>query len=362
MRNKNAMGKMEYIWQNIYWTFLALLLYTNFLFVPVFAFNLPRSLQLLTGCVVLGMCVGILLTLRRRRNYLTVACNLLLAYGIYHSAALWFIDRKLFFSAGLAVLVLVVGYVLLVLVTYFADRREYGQAVSLWKCIRCCFPNCRTLMALVLAVTMIFTAAGSMLGFSAMEIQEGIVSSDTSVPEDEGETLSKNQEQILLLDEEVWRGLDIAERLRVMKAVADIEAGKLGIPEVGIRTEALDEHILGHYNDADRTITLNLGYLGTEDAQTMLKAVCHEIYHAYQFRMVELYNQLSPEQRALVLFDQAERYRAEFENYIDGTDDYDAYIDQRCEADSNAYAEEAAEEYDHWLQLHQNEGKTEEDA
>lgn len=39
MRNKNTMGQLSYVWENLYWAFLFFLLYRNILFCPVFGFD-----------------------------------------------------------------------------------------------------------------------------------------------------------------------------------------------------------------------------------------------------------------------------------------------------------------------------------
>ena len=58
-----------------------------------------------------------------------------------------------------------------------------------------------------------------------------------------------------------------------------------------------------------------------------------------------LYNSLSQEERQLFLFREAGKYKEEFESYINGEVDYEHYIKQWCEIDSNAYAYDAANDY-----------------
>ncbi len=345
MRNANTMGQLEYVWENVYWSFLVFLLYRNILFLPVFTFDYRQSSLLLVSSVIFGASVGILLTHKHRRNHVSLVCNVILSYGIYHTVSLWFIDRGLLARYVILAASLAVGYSMLVIITYSIERVRSKIDVSIWKCLSSVLLNCRTLIACVLACGIMFTAARPLLGIPVMESQEDIVFLNTSDSSTEGETISKNMDVILLLQEDKWCHLDANDRLNVMKTIADIEANYLGIPELSVCTEVLEEHTMGYYNDSTRIITLNLSYLANSDAHTMLTTICHECYHAYQHRLVELYNELDSNDRGLLLFYEASQYRDEFANYIDGSDNYYAYSRQWCEADSEEYAKDAVLDY-----------------
>lgn len=290
------------------------------------------------------MSVGVLLTHKHRRNHVSLVCNIILSYGVYYTISLWFIDKKLLAIFTLVAAILVVSYSLLVFITYTIQRLTNNLDVSIGRCISSCLLNCRTFVACVLALTIAFTVAKPLFGFPILACQEETVLLDTNGTT-EGETISKNMDVVLLLQEDSWAHLDAAGRLNIMKIIADIEANYLGIPEVSVCTEVLEEHTMGYYNDSTRTITLNLSYLANADAQTMLTTICHECYHAYQHRLVELYNGLNAEDKDLLLFFEAAQYREEFANYIDGSENYYAYSSQWCEADSEKYAEEAVIDY-----------------
>lgn len=355
MRNMNTMGQLEYVWGNVYWAFLVLLLYRSLLFLPMFTFDYRQSSLLLVSSVIFGVSVGVLLTHKHRRNQVSLVCNVILSYGIYYTLSLWFIDRTFLTNFVMLAAGLAAGYAILVISTYTIERVRGNLDVSIWRCLSSCLLNCRTLIAFVLASSIMFSIAKPLLGFPILEFHEDTVILDTASTQPEGETISKNMEAVLLLQEDRWSQLDAAERLYVMKVIADIEANYLGIPKVSICTEVLDEHTFGHYNNSTRTITLNLSYLTTANAHTMLTTVCHESYHAYQYRLVELYEGLKAEDRDLLLFNEAAQYRDEFANYVDGSDNYYAYSRQWCEADSEEYAEDAVIDYYYRIEQHINE-------
>ena len=189
-----------------------------------------------------------------------------------------------------------------------------------------------------------------------MEEKAGTIITETT--QGEGETISSNIDTLLLLQQQQWSELDASERLRVMKVVADIEANYLGFPAVSVCTQVLEENTLGCYDHETRTITLNLTHLVSEDAFTMCNVVCHESRHAYQHRLIDIYESLDPQNKQLRLFLETSMYSHEFSNYIDGNEDYEAYYSQWCEIDSREYAQTAAEEYFRRIEKH----KTKEDT
>lgn len=358
MRNVNTMGHLEYVWENVYWSFLVFLLYRNLLFIPTFSFDYRQSSLLLVSSVIFGVSIGVLLTHKYRRNLVSLVCNVILAYGIYYTLSLWFIDRSRLVNFATIGAILVASYATLVISTYTIERIRNNIDVSIWRCLSSCLLNCRTLVAFVMAFSICFSIAKPLLGFPIFDVQEDTVIFELSETQPEGETISTNMEAVLLLQEDSWAQLDAAERLDIMKVIANIEANYLGIPKVSVCAEVLEEHTFGHYNDSTRTITLNLSYLATANAHSMLTTVCHECYHAYQHRLVELYNELDSEDQDLLLFYEAAQYRDEFSNYIDGSDNYYDYSRQWCEADSEKYAEDAVIDYYYRIEQHINENQS----
>lgn len=345
MKNRNTLGRAEYVWNNLYWAFLLFLWYRNNLFFPVFGFDYKKSVFILAGLVILGIIAGILLTHNRRRNHVSILCNQILSYGSYFVLSLWAIDETMFVNTLIVALILTVAYSVLVISNYLTDRKRMFIENGFKKCVDACLMNGRTIVAYVLVTAILIFAVKPILGLPLMEKSEDYLFASEESHQDEGETIAGNMDTLLLLQEEEWKQLDASERLGVMKTVADIEANYLGIPEITVCTEVLEEDTLGHYVDNTRTVTLNLSYLAYADAYTMLLTICHECYHAYQYRLVDLYDELAPDHQELLLFYEASQYKEEFENYIDGSEDYLAYVNQWCESDSDDYAASAVIDY-----------------
>lgn len=345
MRNKNTLGKLEYVWDSVYWSALVFLLYRSTIFCPVFTLDYTLSTIILASTIIVGAIAGILLTYKRRRNYASIFCNLALSVAPYYIVSFWNITQKIFLISGCIAIIALILYCGIVLFSYIGSKKDSSVKASGFQWINSCFLSCRTLVSIVLAFLLLGTGIKPMLGLPIMEFKTESSVFETPATDEEGETITKNMGTVLLLQEDEWSKLNTEERLRVMKTIADIESNYLGIQKLTVCTEPLDENTLGHYNDATKTITLNLSYLSTADAKTMLSTLCHECYHSYQHRLVELYDQMEGEAKGLLLFRDASYYKDEFANYVDGSEDYESYSTQWCELDSDKYADEAIIDY-----------------
>ena len=149
-----------------------------------------------------------------------------------------------------------------------------------------------------------------------------------------------------VLQNEKWIELDVEEKLDVMQTIANIEASYLGLPnELNVSVANLQENRLGSYSDGIRTIYIDLSHLESASAREVLNTCAHEAYHSYQHRLIDAYNSTDENVKNLMLYKKAVTYQAEFENYVDGTQDFDLYYGQSCEADARKYAKSAVEDY-----------------
>lgn len=153
--------------------------------------------------------------------------------------------------------------------------------------------------------------------------------------EDQLQTLS-------MLEADQWTRLSQSEQQAVLQTIADIETGRLGIPDVSIRIEDLRTGARGHYAHSIRTVSINSDYIQNPD---VAKTVLHEVYHAFQFSLVEAYEAVPPEYKSLQIFESARTYRFELSNYIDAYLNYDQYVKQQCERDCRDYSQDRWADY-----------------
>ena len=165
-------------------------------------------------------------------------------------------------------------------------------------------------------------------------------------PRAHSETLADKADTILLLQDALWEQLSAPERLDVLQTIANIEAEYLGLPhELTVISDPGEESLLGYYNDDTHCITICTDHLLRDHPRSVLLTLTHEAYHAYEHRLVDLFDSLSPQDRELLLFNRVQTYKQEFANYNDGSDDYFGYYFQRVEQDSDSYSTAAADRY-----------------
>ncbi len=82
----------------------------------------------------------------------------------------------------------------------------------------------------------------------------------------------------------------------------------------------------------------------------MVELICHEAYHAFQWRQLEVFFNVDEELQSLQMFEVVALYAVEVEaGYITGEEHYDEYYEQTIEKMSRLYA--AMEAVDYYVQL-----------
>ena len=201
--------------------------------------------------------------------------------------------------------------------------------------------HCRMIVGVVLTVVYLLSLIVAIFCGVPVSPEQKCVNPDTSKV-----TLQDNLETVKLLHEELWIGLSVQERIDVLQTVANIEASHLGLPhELKVISVSTDEKTLGYYADQTHTIAINACVLQSSDAQDVLEVLAHEAYHAYEYRLADLYRGADDKLRNLRLLQRAKVYCEELETYIDGEVDPVGYMFQSVELDCDAYAAAAVDDY-----------------
>lgn len=160
---------------------------------------------------------------------------------------------------------------------------------------------------------------------------------------------SQNDDCINRLREEVWRTLGPEERLEVLKTVAELEGSALGLPfEVRVQEGELHKQVAGSYEHGKHRITIREEYLRLGTARKLLETLAHELCHAYQHCLVDLYQE-NRWYQDLALFSQANvpEFCREFNNYQNGEGgNIEAYYQQQVEVEASAFARQIVAKYD----------------
>lgn len=328
---------IEYVLRHLFWGALLYLIYSSTLFVGLPGFTAGRSRLVLLAMIGAFTLLGVGLTPAKMRTEVRAGVDVLLAVEVYEAIARFAQSRWIVLGlAGLAA-ILSAG----VWITAFAEREEAPARSAARKKISRCIHSTQLIFACVLLALPGYICGRTVGAKAFPSLQDARVYAQVKTMS-QGErldTLSK-------LDEEVWESLTPAQRLSVLQTVADLECARLGLPgRLAVTVAPLEEPVAGSYQDAARTITVSSKALLELDAMENLRIICHETYHAYQYRLVEAYEKLPEADRELAIFRDAAVFAAEFADYSSAEGNPEDYYSQQCESASRRYAEQAVSAY-----------------
>lgn len=285
--------------------------------------------------------IGFALTPKRSRNGFSAFVTINTPVGIYTVLTYFGLYRT-----AISVVLVITGIAMILFVCLFlmTNIKDFYNGKYKGK-LRSFFGYFfyRSQMILGLGLSLIFVVFYLNLYFGAPLMDPITIATDPKV---NNQKISDNIETILLLQEEKWNTLDVQGRLDVLQTVANIEATYLGLPhELNVVVEALDQTTQGHYDDSTHTIAISIDHISEDSAHELVETVAHEAHHAYEHRLVDLYNSTGSQERNLLLFNRIEEYRENFDNYIDGDDDLWGYAMQAVEIDSVRYSIVAVDDY-----------------
>jgi hypothetical protein len=133
---------------------------------------------------------------------------------------------------------------------------------------------------------------------------------------------------------EVWRGLDDAQRLEVLREVESRMAEIQGRPPVEVKVEPMEPGVYGGYNREDGIVRISQEHLRSNKPEEVLDTVVHEGRHAYQHYAVE-HPGFHPNQAEVEAWDWNTQSGHYLRPEIVGQR---AYVQQPVEADAWAYA------------------------
>lgn len=341
MSNTNTLERIEYICITLFYAGLFMISYRSLIFQNIYGVTYRDSKAILWCLVIILVIVGIGVSLIHQRNIVNVVTNIAIPYGIF-TILIYYDYKKTFIH--ITGLLAIVFFVLCCIQIFKRKLKSKNKKRVFLKKMRLCFWGLREIMAGEMLILMGSIAACTLFDGTLLEASVNAVS---GTEKEEKQTIANNIETLLLLQEDEWENLDIEEKLDILQVVANIEADYLGIPnELCVEAGFLKDNVTGCYNDRTHRIIISFDVLNNERPNALLELVCHEAFHGFSWRLVELYDATKEELQDLKIFDEIVFYKEEFENYSDGTgENYEAYYYQRCEQDARNYAQNAVEEY-----------------
>ncbi len=157
-------------------------------------------------------------------------------------------------------------------------------------------------------------------------------------------TIEANIETLIMLDRKTWKDLPMEKKLSILKLIIQIESDRLGLPETpSLSIENMNPWNGGCYNDDKRTIVINSAYI--DEPKQLVETICHESYHAYQYRVAEVYSSTKDCLRNLDFLTEAAVIKENLDNYISVLADETGYYSQPVEEQARTYASSLSKEY-----------------
>lgn len=327
----NKMKKSEYVVDILIWSVISMFYYKSLLFRTLDDYSLVQSNLALWGTIAIFSAIGISITFEKQRNFFSIFCIETVSYFCY--TALAYYDYR----HNQVKILLKVIFPIIGILTILVFRRKGSFSFKLRQSLL----NAYRITAMVVALSVILIGCGSIFKGKA---NSNI--SDTQCGYASDDTIANNIEILQNLQEEKWIYLSVDEKVAVLQTVANIEAHYLGLSHgLTVKVAVLDFDTLGTYNDRKHHIQISLDAVKYCGALKCVKTVCHEAYHAYEYQLVQVYDKAADDMKELCIFRDAKKYKSEFENYIHGSEDYDAYCEQSCEEDARDYAYDAMLDY-----------------
>lgn len=338
MTDKNTKSKVLYIAESFWWAVCAYIWYDALCFFCLPGKNIIDSRSFLIGFSFFCTLAGVILTFRRRRNAVSLAVNVLFPYGVYAAVSMYELYSIRVIVAAVLAAVLCSFFIFMVV----TRPKKKGKPVA-FRRFRHCALGARTIIALCALIIIVPSAVNTILG-KGIYTEEGNRAPYVEAP---GEwTIDNKMDTVKLFDKEHWGNLSIDEKLEAAAVVKNIEMSNMGIShEIYIMSQSMDNDVLGWYSHEEKAIALNIDHMRNSEPEDIIRTICHECFHAYEHQQVELYDSVDEKYKNMPMFSPAQKYAYEFENYVNGDDDYEAYYSQSAEENAREYAEYRTQHY-----------------
>lgn len=341
MKKRNTMKPREYILENLFWAVTAMIWYRNIFFVALPGITITCSKLLLWLAVLVFVAIGCAITLKKRRNNVSMIVNILLPYELYAVLTYNAYIPKLVWGSIIVSALLSIGFILLAITP---DKQQTkSKARGFERHLKHGLLGARTIASVCMLILLVPLGVKLIFGHGIMSTTVTSVDSASKASE---WTVKNNINTVRLLREDEWSTLDTQEKLDVLGVVLNIEIRYLGLNhELYLKSAILDTNTAAHYNHNNYEIVIDINHLQSASAEEILDSLCHECYHSYQYQMIALYNESPEKYRNMLLFQYVDDYIKEFSDYSDGKGNIGDYYFQTVEIAARKYAAQSVGEY-----------------
>ena len=322
MKQHNTLTLKQFIIRSVGVYFITLVIFCLFIFKVIPGCSLLQSKLVLFLLTILSFGL-ICFEKEDRRNYLSIALNVLMPFGIYTTLA-----YMLLLPIPLGIVwVLLVGLDLVYIGFYFykVKRRNYNSLLEKSQLVI----GLASLLSLVIVLS--FTLFGS-----------SIIQSSTKITNNTDVYMRKYDEKSLK-NLHHWSKLTRKEKLNTLQTICNNERDYLGISSrIKVGAGSNLTHAYCQYNNKSKEITFDISQLDHASSTTLLEALLHSTYHAYEYALVESYDTMSSDYNKLFDYRIIATYKKEFSTKVTNKAKYYNHIN---ESNAKAYGEEALQDY-----------------
>ena len=227
--------------------------------------------------------------------------------------------------------VLLVGLDLVYIGFYFykVKRRNYNSLLEKSQLVI----GLASLLSLVIILS--FTLFGS-----------SIIQSSTNITNNTDVYMRKYDEKSLK-NLHHWSKLTRKEKLNTLQTICNNERDYLGIPfRIKVGAGSGLSHSYAQYNNKSKEITFEISQLNHASSTTLLEALLHSTYHAYEYALVDSYDTMSGDYNKLLDYRTIATYKEEFSTKVTNKA---KYYNQINESNARFYATDALQDYQNKL-------------
>lgn len=322
MKQHNTLTLKQFIIRSVGVYFITLIIFCLFIFKVIPGCSLLQSKLVLFLLTILSFGL-IYFEKEDRKNYLSIALNVLMPFGIYTTIAYM---PLLTLPIGLVWGILITLNIIYIgLYLFKVKRRNYNSLLEKSQFVI----GLASLLSLVIVLS--FTLFGS-----------SIIQSSTKITNNTDVYMRKYDEKSLK-NLHNWSKLTRKEKLNTLQTICNNERDYLGISaRIKVGAGSNLTHAYCQYNNKSKEITFDISQLDHASSTTLLEALLHSSYHAYEYALVESYDTMSSDYSKLFDYRVIATYKKEFSTKVTNKA---KYYNQINESNAKAYGAEALQGY-----------------
>ena len=326
MKQHNTLTLKQFIIRSVGVYFITLVIFCLFIFKVIPGCSLLQSKLVLFLLTILSFGL-IYFEKEDRKNYLSIALNVLMPFGIYTTIAYM---PLLTLPIGLVWGILITLNIIYIgLYLFKVKRRNYNSLLEKSQFVI----GLASLLSLVIVLS--FTLFGS-----------SIIQSSTKITNNTDVYMRKYDEKSLK-NLHNWSKLTRKEKLNTLQTICNNERDYLGISaRIKVGAGSNLTHAYCQYNNKSKEITFDISQLDHASSTTLLEALLHSSYHAYEYALVESYDTMSSDYSKLFDYRVIATYKKEFSTKVTNKA---KYYNQINESNARSYATDALQDYQNKL-------------